>query len=217
MIDRVRDWGNIFTGNTGFGIAQSMLALGQVDLVTSNLSHAHDGQSMGMRTFTFKTHADLLSVLGHRMNGDQYDGVFMSAAVSDYAPAGAFAITHRQINSDGTETWTVNNAQAGKVKSTHKEIAFLGSKTQKIVDQFRTAWKYKGTLIKFKLEVGLTDEELIAVGQKSRRESKADYLVANTLDMVSGEKAGAYLLSDAGSEWVKRGELSLRLSRIFSA
>ena len=44
--------------------------------------------------------------------------------------------------------------------------------------------------------------------------SGADYLVANTLDMVSGEQAGAYLLSETGEEWVARGELPGRLRQL---
>ena len=39
-------------------------------------------------------------------------------------------------------------------------------------------------LVKFKLEVGLSREELIRVAEASRKSSGADYLVANTLDMV---------------------------------
>ena len=31
MIDRVRDWGNVFTGNTGFAIAQALAAHGEVE------------------------------------------------------------------------------------------------------------------------------------------------------------------------------------------
>ena len=40
MIDRVRDWGNIFTGNSGYEIAKALAeAGGDVDLLTSNRSH----------------------------------------------------------------------------------------------------------------------------------------------------------------------------------
>src|SRR3954468_25041564 len=35
-IDRVRDWGNIFTGNTGYRIARALSEVGDVDLLTSN-------------------------------------------------------------------------------------------------------------------------------------------------------------------------------------
>ena len=68
--------------------------------------------------------------------------------------------------------------------------------------------------MKFKLEVGLSKEELLAVGEASRLASGADYLVANTLEMVDGDAAGAYLLSAGGAEWVARGQLAARCARL---
>ena len=38
-IDRVRDWGNIFTGRTGLAIARALTTIGAVDLLTSNQQH----------------------------------------------------------------------------------------------------------------------------------------------------------------------------------
>ena len=37
-------------------------------------------------------------------------------------------------------------------------------------------------MVKFKLEVDKTDEELLAVAEKSRAQSQADLMVANTLE-----------------------------------
>jgi len=82
------------------------------------------------------------------------------------------------------------------------------------VDQFRSAWGYQGLLVKFKLEVGISPEQLIEIGQKSRRASGANYLVANNLEMVEGESAGAYLLSDRGEEWVPRATLAARMAKL---
>ena len=69
-------------------------------------------------------------------------------------------------------------------------------------------------LFKFKLEVGITPEELIRIGQVSRRASGADYLVANTLEMVEGEGAGAYLLSEGVEEFIPRIALAARLTEV---
>src|SRR6266704_1673681 len=89
--------------------------------------------------------------------------------------------------SAGTQTWTVRNVDAAKIKSSHGRIAVLGRQTEKIVDLFRTQWRHEGLLFKFKLEVGISPEELIRAGQVSRKASGADYLLANTLEMVEGE------------------------------
>jgi len=103
------------------------------------------------------------------------------------------------------------------VKSTHEAIAVLGERTEKIVDLFRSEWNHLGLLVKFKLEVGIEKDDLIRVGQASRVASGADYLVANTLEMVEGAGAGAFLLSEAGDEWVPRDELPARLVRLVSS
>jgi phosphopantothenoylcysteine synthetase/decarboxylase len=214
-IDRVRDWGNIFTGNTGFSIARALSALGEVDLITSNRAHLaeiearHDTPLIHGTAFT--SHAELKSALETALNEHQYDAVFMTAAIADYRPAGSFQVVNRKTTEHDEEIWTVRNVQAGKVKSTYDQIAILGQRTEKLVDLFRTTWGFRGMLVKFKLEVGIPAEQLIQIGQASRKASGADYLVANTLEMVEGDRAGAYLLSDAGDEWVPRADLAQRL------
>ena len=214
MIDRVRDWGNVFTGNTGFAIAEAIAAHGEVDLLTSNAAHAAGAADAGIRATVFRSHADLNGLLEQCMTPDAYAAIFMTAAVADYRPVGAFTVTDRIANADGSETWTVKNAGAGKVKSDHPAVAFLGERTAKLVDRFRRDWGHRGLLVKFKLEVGLDTDALLAIAEKSRQASGADYLVANTLDMVTGDGAGAYLLSDSGHEWISRGGLAARCATL---
>jgi len=221
MIDRVRDWGNVFTGNTGLAIARALADVGEVHLLTSNRQHlAQIEQGVGtrwpVRGSAFTSHADLIAALDRLMAGGAFDGVFMTAAVADYRPAGVYQVTDRRPNADGTQTWTVRDARAAKVKSTYPAVAFLGERTEKIVDLFRGRWGHKGLLFKFKLEVGITPEELIRIGEASRVASGADYLVANTLEMVEGANAGAYLISNQGSEFIPRNELAARIAKIAS-
>lgn len=217
-IDDVRDWGNIFTGNTGFAIAQALVKIGEVDLLTSNQAHLAQVHAEALPTFhafEFRSHQDLRSLLEERMANEKYDAVFMTAAVADYRPVRTFAVIEREPGDRaGEERWVVRDVQAGKVKSTHKQIAILGEPTEKLIDLFRAAWNYKGILVKFKLEVGLTRDELIRVASASRIASGADYLVANTLDMVHGADAGAFLLSDHEPEWVPRAQLAPRMVQL---
>ncbi len=218
-IDRVRDWGNIFTGNTGFQIAQSLATLGPVDLYTSNPQHADQAVAFKLlhpiTPKLYKTHEDLKQLLMNNVPRGTYQAIFMAAAVADYTPTGAFQVISRAPGKEpGTQVWTVQNAQAGKVKSTFEELAFLGKKTEKLVDLFRTQWGFKGLLVKFKLEVGVTPDQLIQIGQASRLASGADYLVANELDMVQGPNPGAFLLGDNLQEWVPRQTLATRLTAL---
>jgi phosphopantothenoylcysteine synthetase/decarboxylase len=219
MIDRVRDWGNVFTGNTGFAIARALAEVGEVDLLTSNREHLIQvEQGLGgrylVRGSAFTSHAELKAALADLFSQSAFDAVFMTAAVADYRPAGVYQVADRRQNPDGTETWTVRDVRAAKVKSTYSAVAFLGEQTEKIVDLFRTQWNHRGLLFKFKLEVGVTAEELVRIAQASRIVSGADYLVANTLEMVEGPGAGAYLLSDRGVEFIPRNDLAPRLAQV---
>lgn len=222
MIDTVRQWSNIFTGNTGFGIATALADLGDVHLLTSNRQHIDQLQSLPsgahrIHAMHFTSHADLRDKLAAKMLGTEtFDAVFMSAAVSDYRPLRVFSVTSRIPDSAvaGQEQWIVQDVHAGKFSSSYSEIAILGQQTEKLVDLFRGAWSFKGLLVKFKLEVGITHERLIQIGQKSRVASGAEFLVANTLDMVDGVAGGAFLLSDSLQEWVPRGHLPARLAQL---
>lgn len=219
MIDRVRDWGNIFTGNTGRAIAEALTLRGEVDLLTSNAQHADQLlATRNIRVILFKSHAELRHLLQERMrSAPRYAGVFMTAAVADYSPNDVYSVVERSPRADGRETWVVQKVSAGKVKSSFDFIAVLGSRTQKLVDLFRTEWNYRGLLVKFKLEVGLAEEKLIEVAQASRLASNADYIVANTLEMVTGDNACAWLLGDQIHERVPRHELAGRLVRLVPA
>ena len=219
MIDRVRAWGNIFTGNTGYSIARALAAVGDVDLLTSNREHLAEierAPASGFRILgsSFASHEQLKHSLQSALKTQKYDAIFMSAAIADYRPAGSFQVVRRETLDNGEERWIVRNVQADKVKSSYEQIAILGERTQKLVDLLRTEWGYSGFLVKFKLEVGITPQQLIQIGQASRKASGANYLVANTLDMVEGERAGAYLLGENGEEWVPRGTLAGRLAKL---
>ena len=219
----MRDWGNIFTGGTGRDIALALLDLGDVTLLTSNATHAEQyngfyGKGGMLGVETFKTHAELLDLLQERMtSGDRVDAVAMTAAVADYKPEGVYRVVKRETRNakreteGATEIWEVESVQAPKVKSTHGEIAVLGAATVKLIDQFRGPWKFRGFLIKFKLEVGISEEELVRIAAQSREASGANLMVANTLAMVGGADAGAYLIDGGGVERVKREELARTL------
>jgi len=220
-IDQVRDWGNIFTGTTGLSIAKSLAQVAEVDLLTSNTIHveqlARETFANSLHAIRFQAHSDLRSLLADFMARNQYDAVYMTAAVSDYTPTRVFAVISRKPDNNGAETWQVQDVQAGKVKSTFDQIAVVGARTEKIIDLFRSEWNFKGMLVKFKLEVGLSKDQLLKVGHASRLASGADYLVANTLDMVHGPNAGAFLLSDQPPEWIPRDALPQRMRELLKS
>lgn len=227
-IDAVRDWGNIFTGNTGLAIARALAEAGEVDLLTSNRTHIAELASIAntsrhpIRATAFVSHAELKGALAALMAREQYTAVFMTAAVADYRPSGVYEVIERSPaavdsgdpSTAGREVWVVRSVQAAKVRSTYGTIAVAGEPTEKLIDLFRTAWGFKGLLVKFKLEAGIDRVKLLEIGERSRVTSGANYLVANTLEMVSGPCAGAYLIGSSGHEWVPRDALPSRMLRL---
>ena len=86
----------------------------------------------------------------------------------------------------------------GKVKSDQGELWLRLVRAPKLIDQVRGDWQFRGVLVKFKLEVGVGDGELLAIAERSRQQSAADLMVANTLEgaqswAVIGPLAGRYV------------------------
>lgn len=218
-IDSVRQWGNIFTGKTGLAIARELARIGPVDLVTSNEQHLRElsadaGPASSISARAFESHADLKRLLAGLMARWEYRAVFMTAAVSDYRPAGVFEVVSRE-RVENQERWIVRDAQAAKIRSQYEQIAVVGERTEKLVDLFRAEWGHKGLLVKFKLEVDVEVDELLSIGRASRSASGADYLVANTLQMVAGPRAGAYLIGQTDrAEFIARDDLPARLAAL---
>src|SRR5439155_11240042 len=110
-------------------------------------------------------------------------------AVSDYLCAGVYAPTKGTSFDASAKHWETMEApprmrehRAGKIKSDEPELWLRLVRAPKLVDRIRSPWGFAGVLVKFKLEVGRTDTELIEVAERSRVQSAADLIVANTLE-----------------------------------
>ncbi len=172
-IDRVRCITNIFTGKTGAGIAVRAWERGHS--VTLLLSHPEAvGRQPNERwnTHQFRTFDDLRRLMADHIPGGPFDAIIHCAAVSDYLSGGVF------YNEDSP----VLDVSEGKLKSDSPELWLRLVRAPKLVDAVRTEWGFGGVLVKFKLEVGIGDNELLAIAEESRRQSNADLMVANTLE-----------------------------------
>jgi phosphopantothenate-cysteine ligase/phosphopantothenoylcysteine decarboxylase/phosphopantothenate--cysteine ligase len=94
-----------------------------------------------------------------------------------------------------------------KISSSHQALYIKMKQTPKIVDQIRS-WGFTGKLIKFKLQVDMTAEELIQVAERSRIQSKADAIVANCLEWA---REKAYIIAGENSLITKRDKLPQNL------
>ncbi len=206
-IDKVRCLTNIFSGKTGARIAIEAVRRGH-NVVHFN-SHPEVIPELALeiplppgrwQLQRYRTFDDLSRLMRSTIPNGGFDAIIHAAAVSDYALEGIFA-----KNDKGELT----DVSAGKVKSHHPELWLKLVPTPKLVDRIRGEWGFKGVLVKFKLEVGLSDSQLLEVAEQSRVQSDADLMVANTLE---GMNAFAYLGPVGGRyEKVERSDLARRL------
>jgi phosphopantothenoylcysteine synthetase/decarboxylase len=223
-VDRVRCLTNIFTGRTGAAIARHAHARGHaVTLLTSHPETAAGPPSAaaappgrwGLRPY--RTFEDLQRGMEDAVTAGGPDAVVHCAAVSDYLAAGVYAPaphTHFRPEDglwqgDGRRAPALVDRAAGKVKSDEPELWLRLVRAPKLVDRVRADWGFRGLLVKFKLEVGLDDRELLEVAERSRLHSAADLMVANTLE---GAASYAFLGPlGAGYQRVSRADLAPRL------
>ncbi|WP_020471673.1 phosphopantothenoylcysteine decarboxylase domain-containing protein [Zavarzinella formosa] len=213
-IDRVRCITNIFSGKTGGHIAAVAAARGH--LVTALTSHPESVPDPGAlkKLRPYRTFEELERLMAEEIPNGGYDAVIHAAAVSDYHLAGVYAPAPGSAFDPETAVWQSNEGSprmidtaAGKVKSHHPELWLRLKPAPKLVDRIRRDWNFAGLLVKFKLEVGVTDDELRDIAEKSRQQSYADLMVANTLE---GMHDWAFI--GAGSyDRVSRPELAVRL------
>lgn len=217
-IDRVRCLTNIFSGRTGASIAAQAWSRGHT--VTLATSHPESIAEFGIAPekrftlLTYRTFDDLATILETQVRDGRFDAVCHSAAVSDYLVAGAFSPEAGTRFDSATREWQgsppkLTEQVAGKIKSTEPEIWLRLVRAPKLIDRFRSPWGFGGILVKFKLEVGISDAELLEIAEHSRRQSAADLMAANTLE---GAKEWAFLGPLGGRyERIARPELAKRV------
>lgn len=229
-IDDVRVITNVFSGRTGSSIALEAHARGHsVCLLTSHPELVADYSPKAQRNPSewevqpYRTFDDLRQLMERSIPTGKFDVIIHCAAVSDYDLAGTFAPADGTRFDSAKATWEVRQAEAerviaspamvdvtaGKIKSSFPELWLRLVPTPKLIDSIRKPWGFEGILVKFKLEVGPTDEELIRIADASRQHSHADLIVANTR---AGMHQFAYLGPINGTyQRVERSELAARL------
>jgi len=217
-IDRVRCITNVFTGRTGAQVALEAHRRGHaVTLLTSHPEVARDlapafKPDARWTVRPYRTFHDLHDAIAELVPGNGFGALVHAAAVSDYHLAGTYAPVTGAHFDPMTAAWTngkLMDVSAGKVKSHHPELWLRLTPTPKLADLVRTAWGFRGTFVKFKLEVGATNDQLREVALRSRAQSDADLIVANTLE---GKDAAAWIGDRQGGwERVERAALAVTL------
>jgi phosphopantothenate---cysteine ligase (CTP) len=219
-IDQVRCITNIFTGRTGTRIALRAHERGHaVCLLTSHPEVVRDlAPSMMLAAGTwemrpYRTFEELEGLMAKAVSFDGFDALIHAAAVSDYYVAGMYASGPGTSFSPQQQAWSaaqgvprLTDVRAGKIISRHPEIWLRLTPTPKLADRVRGDWGFRGKFVKFKLEVGLSETQLLKAAETSRQQSGADWMVANTFE---GRYEAAYIGAGEGTyERIKRAELA---------
>jgi phosphopantothenoylcysteine synthetase/decarboxylase len=220
-IDNVRTISNIFKGRTGTAIAWqatqhndvTLIANRESDQMLCDLREAY-GRPKHLDQFKlieYKTFDELESLMEQEIRNGHYDIVIHSAAVSDYRPVDVLAPLPHDYYNKG-----MVSIKADKVSSDHPEIYIKCVQTPKLVDYIREPWGFNGVLVKFKLQVGITKEQLLEIARNSRKVSSADFIVANLLDDFNQPSPNMFICGDGLLEEVSRLGLPERLLKIAS-
>ena len=177
-VDRVRVLTSIFSGETGLRIARYFSSLGADITLLMGPGRAkfdkNDWNSMNIEQFFYYKELDKL--LHEKLKQEKFDIIIHSSAVADYTPANKFN---------------------GKIPSGSKDLTIELETTEKLVDYIKTEAP-ESFLVKFKLQVGKSQNELLDIALNSLKNSNADLIVANDLDEMIGENHVAYILDGIG-------------------
>ena len=122
-----------------------------------------------------------------------HDVLIHSMAVSDYTPVYMTGIDEVAQTDSVFDLLEKRNDQ-GKISSADDYQVLFLKKTPKIISLVK-AWNPAIRLIGFKLLVGVSKDELLAVARASLEKNQADYIVANDLLDISEGRHRAYLVS----------------------
>jgi len=179
-IDAVRYISNKSTGKLGAAIAIEALKRNAcVTFVYGTGSSIPDITLLGkdyarrLTLIEIETIDDLLLTIQEKLKGVSFDAIIHAMAVLDYA---------------------LEKQSEGKIASMKDTLPITLRKTPKVIKQIRTLWPH-AFLIGFKLEVGLSKEELMERAYVSMIESGADLVVANNQNEIVRDKHRAYLIN----------------------
>ncbi len=209
-IDRVRCITNVFTGRTGAAIARCAWERGHTVTLLTSHPEAVDNPPQGERwdMKPYRTFEDLQERMREWVTAGRLNAVIHCAAVSDYLAGGIYAPASGTHFCPENGRWQSASTAgpgmivraAGKVKSDEPELWLRLVRAPKLIDYVRREWRFRGLLVKFKLEVGITEEQLLDIAERSRLHSDADLMVANTLE--------------GASEWAILGPLNGQYQRV---
>jgi len=216
-IDAVRGITNLFSGRTGARIAAEATLEGyDVELLTSKPDVIDDTvvDYSRLELSEYRTFDDLAEILEGRVRNGGFDVIVHAAAISDYRCTAVYETPGKSTPGDAgsiavlPETSFTRVDASTKISSGHNDLWIRLAPTPKLIDQIRSPWGFTGVLVKFKLEVGVSEAELARRAADARLQSEADFVVANSFESMHDR---AFIIDGASVESVERPRLPSRL------
>jgi phosphopantothenoylcysteine synthetase/decarboxylase len=175
-IDAVRYITNKSTGRLGVFLAREALSRGAAVTFVYGKGSLAPEATRRLRVVEVETVDDLAEVMRAELTTNEYDAVVHSMAVLDYVPAKYV----EEKTPSGQNKWSIELVRTPKVIKLIKEL------------------QPTTMLVSFKLEVGKSQEELVAAAHASLLSNRSDLVLANDLEEVEQGHHVGYLVNEAG-------------------
>ena len=126
----------------------------------------------------------------------EVDVVVHSMAVSDYRPVYMTGVDDLPHPLTKEQLIHFRPEVQKKISSNSEYQMMLLEKTPKVIS-FIKKWNPKVLLFGFKLLSGVSEAQLLEVAKNKRKETSADFIIANDLANIQGENHLAFLVSDS--------------------
>jgi len=200
-IDAVRYIINKSSGRLGAEIAKAALAQGaEVTIIYGKgsvlpLAVGRKKKRTQLNLREIETVEDLMRILEQELKNKKYDVLLHCMAVLDYVPE---------------EHWE------GKISSQKRRLTLRLKRTPKVIERIKD-WDPQVYLVGFKLESGVSLEELKRRAVDSLIRSRADLIVANDLRSIEQGRHKAFIINregriervEEGKEEIARGLVKL--------
>lgn len=199
-IDDVRAITNHSSGKLGKAIAESFAKDDVViDMITTR--HAVKPEGKLIHHYLIESTADLERIVKELMTANIYDAVIHSMAVSDFTPESSLtledlesAIATQPADLPKALVDIAGERSEKKISSDTDHLVVVLKKNPKIISLIKKL-QPKTILVGFKLLVDVPMIELLNVAKASLEKNQADFILANDLAEIRGEKHHGYLIN----------------------
>ena len=235
-IDEVRHLTNHATGSLGKQIATALQKETKINIhyIYGPKAVLPSGENISF--YPIHSVQELYNQMESLLTTIPFDYVIHSMAVSDYeletasneallAEALADTLIGVDFNNKHELQESIQNAllhvssasepTQKKISSKNEKLILVMKKAPKVIKQIKL-WQPNTQLIGFKLLVDVAEEALVTVAQNSLDTNSADYILANDLVNIDGEKHLGLLVSNQGviERFETKKEIALGLKKL---